>query len=85
MTKEPTQPQSAAAEPGFDERLARLEKIVAELERGEVGLETAIERYQEGVEIVRRCRALLDGFQKRVEELTESGNVPYAADPDAKR
>ncbi|MCC7013589.1 MAG: exodeoxyribonuclease VII small subunit [Planctomycetes bacterium] len=74
----------ATPEPSFDQRLARLEQIVAELEQGKVGLEDAIGRYQEGTELVRRCRALLDGYQKRVEELTDSGAQPYANDPDAR-
>jgi exodeoxyribonuclease VII small subunit len=83
MASKKTDPDAAAAEPGFDERLTRLEAIVAELEQGKVDLETAIARYQEGTEIARKCRALLDSYHKRVEELTESGSVPYAADPDA--
>lgn len=73
------------SEPSFDRRLARLEDIVGELESGGVALETAIERYQEGVELLKSCRAILDGYKKRVEELSASadaGLVPYAADPD---
>lgn len=70
--------------PSFDTRLARLEAIVGELESGGVALETAIERYQEGVELLKSCRSTLDGYKKRVEELSASGDgVPYAADPDA--
>lgn len=71
----------------FDERLARLEAIVAELENGEIALEPAISRYQEGVELLKGCRSLLDGFQKRVEELSadaEGGVRAYPHDPDAR-
>lgn len=74
------------APPSFDTRLARLEEIVGELESGGVALETAIERYQEGVELLKSCRATLDGYKKRVEELSagaEGGLSPYASDPDA--
>lgn len=81
--KTPAEGASAVASPSFDERLARLEQIVAELEQGKVGLEDAIARYQEGTELIRGCRELLDRFQKRVEELTEAGTKPYAGDPDA--
>jgi exodeoxyribonuclease VII small subunit len=73
-----------ASEPSFDERLARLEQLVAELEQGKVGLEDAIARYQEGTELVRGCRELLDRYQRRVEELTEAGTKSYPQDPDAK-
>jgi exodeoxyribonuclease VII small subunit len=69
--------------PSFDERLKRLEEIVTELEQGRIGLESAIERYQEGSALVRQCRTILDGYQRRVEELTEAGSKPYSGDPDA--
>ncbi len=70
----------------FDSRLGRLESIVGELESGGVPLETAIERYEEGIELLRACRATLDGYKKRVEELSagaDGGLAPYASDPDA--
>ena len=76
---------AAKDEPGFDERLARLEEIVAELEEGGIALEPAIERYQEGVELLASCRTILAGYRKRVEELAngaEAGLVPYEGDPD---
>jgi exodeoxyribonuclease VII small subunit len=81
-----SKPSSPASPDSFDERLARLEAIVAELEHGEIALEPAISRYQEGVELLKGCKSLLEGFQKRVEELSadaEGGVRPYASDPDA--
>lgn len=78
-------PQGAGAEPGFDARLARLEEIVTELEGGGLALEPSIERYREGVELLKGCRALLGGYRKQVEELTrdaEASLKPYAGDPD---
>ena len=74
------------AEPSFDERLARLEAIVAELEKGEIALEPAIARYQEGVELLKSCRGLLESFRKQVEVLSadaEGSVSPYPSDPDA--
>ena len=73
-------------EPGFDVRLERLEGIVAELEGGGLGLEEAIERYQEGIGHLKTCHSTLTGYRQRVEELTrdaEGALQPYAADPDA--
>lgn len=78
-------PPESKPEPSFDERLARLEAIVAELETGGLPLERSLERYQDGVGLLRDCRAQLDQFQKRVEELSAASGTtaPYAADPDA--
>jgi exodeoxyribonuclease VII small subunit len=71
--------------PGFDERLERLQSIVSELEQGELGLESAIERYQEGIELLKGCHGQLEGYRKRVEELSadaEASLRPYESDPD---
>jgi exodeoxyribonuclease VII small subunit len=69
----------------FDARLERLEGLVTELESGGLGLEAAIERYREGVALLRGCRDTLASFQKQVEELGQDaagGARPYAGDPD---
>jgi exodeoxyribonuclease VII small subunit len=82
----PAKNPASSASDTFDQRLGRLEQIVAELENEKIALEPAIERYREGVELLKSCRTLLDGFKKRVEELSadaEGGVRPYAHDPDA--
>jgi exodeoxyribonuclease VII small subunit len=74
------------SEPGFDEKLSRLEAIVTELEEGGLALEPAIDRYQEGIDLLRQCHGVLRGFQQQVEELTrdaEDALRPFEADPDA--
>jgi exodeoxyribonuclease VII small subunit len=84
---DPAAASASAAEPGFDARLARLEAIVGELEGGGLPLERSIDRYQEGVALLRDCRGILAGFQKRVEELSADPDcepTPYAHDPDAR-
>lgn len=78
------QQQSPANGESFDQRLERLEKIVLELEQGRIGLEQSLERYQEGVALLRSCRSTLDGFRQRIEELQEGGELkPFPGDPDA--
>jgi exodeoxyribonuclease VII small subunit len=84
-SNKPTESGAEATPATFDERLARLETIVADLEQGKLGLEGSIERYQEGVQILAQCQALLAGYRKRVEELsagTAATLTPYAGDPD---
>jgi exodeoxyribonuclease VII small subunit len=73
-------------EPDFDTRLARLEALVCELEEGGLGLEAAIERYREGVQLLAGARDQLAGYRKQVEELTQGALdalKPYPGDPDA--
>ena len=69
----------------FDDKLGRLEKLVGELEQGGLGLEPAIERYQEGIELLKECHKALAGYRRRVEELTreaEGAMRPFEGDPD---
>jgi len=71
--------------PTFDQRLQRLEDIVAALEEGGLDLEGAIARYQEGVALLKGCRAELGSYRRAVEELTreaESATRPMDGDPD---
>ena len=71
---------------GFDVDLERLEGIVADLEEGGLGLEPSIERYQQGIELLKRCHATLEGYRKQVEELTRDAEEvlrPFDGDPDA--
>jgi exodeoxyribonuclease VII small subunit len=84
---EPREACGGGAEEGFDARLARLEAIVAELERGDLGLEESLSRYQQGVELLRQCHAVLQSYKKQVHELAigaEEALRPYAQDPDAR-
>jgi len=80
---EKTPPQTKAV--SFDGRLKRLEEIVAALEEGGLELEPAIDRYKEGVALLKGCRDILGGYQKQVEELTKDAEEslrPFAGDPD---
>ncbi|MCY2961426.1 MAG: exodeoxyribonuclease VII small subunit [Planctomycetota bacterium] len=79
-----TPPPPGTPPPTFDQRLQRLEALVGELEQGGLPLEPSIERYQEGVGLLRECRAILQSLEKRVEELSAQGGLePLAGDPDA--
>ncbi len=70
----------------FDQRLERLEEIVAALEEGGLGLESSIERYREGVALLGGCREMLEGYRRQVEELGQQAEgelTPFEGDPDA--
>ncbi len=54
--------------------LAELERIVRALEEGELTLEESLKAFERGISLVRRCNALLDGAEQRIEILT--GELP---------
>lgn len=72
-------------EPNFDARLAALEALVAELEDGGLGLEAAIDKYQEGIGLLKSCHTTLGTYKARIEELSAEAGVTLSAieDPDA--
>ena len=63
-------------EPGFEESLGTLEKIVAQLESGDLPLERALEIFEDGVGLARRCQAQLEEAERKVEVLLrERGEI----------
>lgn len=63
----------------FEEALAQLDRVVARLEAGDVGLEEAIRLFEEGQAHLRVCRERLALAQRRIEELT--AEPPETASP----
>ena len=60
----------------FEKALEKLEAIVTAIEEGQVPLEESIDKYAEGIELVKRCRAILDKAEKKIQLLSrEEGDV----------
>ena len=53
----------------FEECLERLEKIVQELEKGEVPLEKSLTLFEEGMKLSATCRTQLEEAEGKVEIL----------------
>jgi exodeoxyribonuclease VII small subunit len=50
----------------FESALAELEKIVRELENGQIGLEESLAHYEKGVALLRRCYGQLQQAEQRI-------------------
>ena len=68
----------------FEESVAQLEQIVAAIESGQVGLEESLAKYEQGMALVKKCRAILDGAEKRIELLTQTADGLAAEPLDSK-
>lgn len=55
--------------PQFEDHLQRLEKIVDELEKGNVPLEQALKLFEEGMQLSTSCRKELEQAEGKVEIL----------------
>lgn len=73
----------------FEESLQRLEKIVGELEKGEVSLEKSLTLFEEGMQLSSHCRKELDQAEGKVEILLkQNGKMqaePYEAGHERSR
>jgi exodeoxyribonuclease VII small subunit len=58
-------------EPSFEAALAELEAIVHRLEEGDIPLDEALARYESGVRLLKRCFALLEQAEQRIELLSD--------------
>ena len=73
----------------FEDNIARLEEIVAALEKGDAKLADSLKLFEEGTKLVHDCGAMLDKAEQKVTvmqenmqgELTEQ---PFAAEEEAK-
>ena len=69
--------KSTKKDEGFEEGLAELEAIVAQLEGGDISLEKSLELFEKGTVKLKKLAGVLDEAEKKVEILTRdiSGEV----------
>ena len=61
---------SNAKPKNFETSLEELERIVRELEQGELTLEKSLELFERGVKLSRECQERLSQAERRIEMLT---------------
>lgn len=59
--------------PKFEECLQQLEKIVEQLEKGDLSLEQSLKLFEEGVRLSNSCRQELEAAEGKVEILMKNG------------
>jgi exodeoxyribonuclease VII small subunit len=69
--------------PKFEEGLAALEKLVAELEAGELGLDEALKRFEKGVKLAGHMQKALEDTGRKIEKLGAEGLGPADEDGEA--
>ena len=62
----------------FEAAIAELEAIVKKLEEGDLPLEKSLELYERGVHLSRFCHARIEEAERRIEILSERGELKPA-------
>ena len=71
----------ADKKPTFEEILAELERIIADLESGELTLNESLERYERGVAALKACRSILDGAEQKIQLLLRTPEGELKTEP----
>ena len=56
----------------FEKAIQRLEKIVDDLEKGELDIDKSLEIFEEGIKMSRVCSKKLDEAEAKIEKLTRN-------------
>jgi len=59
----------------FEKSLQQLEKIVSNMESGELGLEESLEQFEKGIKLARNCQDTLANAELRVDQLIEKNGL----------
>jgi exodeoxyribonuclease VII small subunit len=83
LSKMPRREQSknTNAPASFEAQLATLERIVRELERGDLPLEQSLDLFEQGVKLSRECQERLNEAERRIEVLLRGGDGATIAVP----
>ena len=56
----------------FEKAMSELEKIVEELERGDLDIDKSLEMFEKGIKMSRLCSKKLNEAEAKIEKLTKS-------------
>jgi exodeoxyribonuclease VII small subunit len=58
----------------FEQAMARLETIVAELEKGDLPLDESLKIFEEGIRLSKNCLKVLEEAERKIEVLVQDKN-----------
>lgn len=77
-------PEDSKSGSNFEASLEELERIVKELEKGDLPLEQSLSLFESGMKLSGDCKRILEEAETRVEILTRRGGetvaVPFSSD-----
>lgn len=66
-------PAKKTKTPDFESALAELEKLLENMESGELSLEESLKAFERGVKLTSQCQQALSDAEQKVKILTEKG------------
>ncbi|AZN36698.1 exodeoxyribonuclease VII small subunit [Iodobacter ciconiae] len=75
-------PKATKSPVSFEAGLQELEGLIAEMEAGNLPLETALTTYQRGTELLQFCESRLADAEQRIRVLEGAELKPFSADKE---
>ena len=58
----------------FENNMENLEKIVTELEKGDLNLDESVKKFEQGMKISKKCNDILENAEKKITILLKQEN-----------
>lgn len=58
----------------FEDAIKKLTDIVDRIESGRTPLQTSIEQYEQGMDLIKHCRGILQAAEKKIEKISEKND-----------
>lgn len=58
----------------FEKSIEELEKIVSEMESGNISLDESIDKFEKGMFLIKECKDALGNARGRIEKILENGD-----------
>ncbi len=55
----------------FEQAIKKLTDIVSKIEDGQISLEQSLTQYEQGMALIKHCRAILQKAEKKIEEISK--------------
>jgi exodeoxyribonuclease VII small subunit len=55
----------------FEQAIKKLTEIVSKIEDGQISLEQSLAQYEQGMELIKHCREILQKAEKKIEEISK--------------
>ena len=65
------------SEKTFEEMIESLEKISSELENGDLTLDQAMKKFEEGMQLSKKCSEILDNAEKKIKILINDSEEDF--------
>lgn len=69
------------AKKNFELSMEQLERIVSDLESGDLSLEDSIKKFEEGIKLSKMCSKMLDETEKKVLMLVQDNDGNVSEEP----